>query len=153
MHEDTITIRKLWSPYSPGDKRTTLEDTDGNKYRIEVITGAGFHDGDIVSIGWTPEKTDAKFGGKEYKFIKNIKLVTPPPFKVDGHTPAVPGEVGPHLAMWEKLFFEALVTKGAPPNIVTAVDARLMARATLQTNIDAKIPEPAEFNDSLEIPD
>ncbi len=154
MHEATITIKKLWPPYSPGDKRTTLEDTDGNKYRLEVVTGAGFHDNDVVDIGWTEEKTDAKFGGKEYKLIKKMKLVTPPPFKVNGQTPVTSGDAGPHLGMWEREVFGALLSGKTGSEIrLLAIEARQLAREILKTNLDGKLPPaPAEFNDDLETP-
>ncbi len=61
-------------------------------------------------------------------------------------------DVGPHIAMWEKLFFEALVSKGAPPGVVTAIEARRLARETLQADLDAKLqPGGYPYNDEEEI--
>ncbi len=157
MHEITVAIKKLWPPFKAGDKRTTLEDSDGNKYRIDADYAGGFHDGDVVTIGWTDEKAPAEFGGKEYKLIKKMKhveggvrgsevtLVNQPPPK--------PADVGPHLGMWEKRASQ-LLEGGMPEEavIVHIILCRRLARAGLQTDIDGKLPElkaRAEYDDDI----
>lgn len=137
MHEATVKILKLWPPFKPGDKRTNLEDTEGNKYRIDIINAAGLHDGDTVDIGVTDEKTSAEFGAKPFKLIKKIKLVGP-----SRVAPApAPADVGPHVAMWEKIISDLLVVHGmaeaaVPVHIITC---RRIAREGLKADIDGRL--------------
>ncbi len=161
MHETTITIRKLWPPYKPGDKRTTLEDTEGNKYRLDVVYGAGFHDGQVVDIGYTDEENSPEFGGKKYKLIKKMKLcgdgvavVRPGSTAVITKTAA---DVGPHLGMWEKRTSELLMEGMAASDIHAHILlCRHIARKGLQSDIDPKPSAPkttlvkAEFEDDVE---
>ncbi len=149
MHEATVTIRKLWPPYKAGDKRTSLEDTEGNKYRLEIMTGAGFHDGDVVNIGYTNEVTAPEFGAKEYKFIKKMKATgngAAAPLTI------APRDIGPHGGMWEQLAFKALQAgMTASQVIIMGIEARQAAREIVKTNLDGKLPvQPEDPNDSLE---
>lgn len=157
MYEVVIAIKKLWPPYSPGDKRTTLEASDGNRYRVEVITAAGFHDGDVVALTVSDERTPEKYGGKEFKLIHKMKHAEggvrehnrPPPQPIPK-----PADVGPHLAMWEKLVFEAFQT-GTPTSevILRGIEARQVAREILRTDLDGKLPElkgKADLDNDLE---
>ena len=160
MHEDTITIKKLWPPYKVGDKKTSLEDTDGNKYRVNVTTAAGFHDGDAVEIGWTDEETSPEFGAKKYKQIQNMKRVGGVTASAGAAIAVRPSDVGPHVAMWEKLASELLFQGMAESDIVAhGTKARSLALAIVRANLDEK-PVAAvrnasaeargEYNDSLE---
>ncbi len=155
MYKVVVAIKKLWPPYSPGDKRTNLEDSDGNKYRVEVITAAGFHDGDVVELDVSDEKTPEKYGGKEFKLIHKIKhadgadtahwRAAPPP---------QPTDIGPHAGMWEKEAFVALRSGMTSAQvIVMGIEARQAAREILRTNLDGKLPQvksKADFDDDPE---
>ncbi len=144
MHEATITIKKLWPPYNAGAKRVDLHDLDGNKYRVEVTTAAGFHDGEVVDIGYTEEKTTAEFGGKEYKLIKKMKLVATKSGALNDLAAAhraTPSDVGPHVGMWEKEAFGALLAGLTSSEVILrGIEARMAAREILKTNLDAKLP-------------
>lgn len=157
MHETTVAIRKLWPPFKPGDKRTNLEDSDGNKYRIDIGYANGFNDGDVVVLSWTDEKAPAEFGGKEYKLIKKMKHADGGVRAVQPYgpapTPPKPADIGPHLGMWEKEVFDALrAGMTSPQVIIMGIEARRTAREILKTDLDGKLPEPkgkADFNDNL----
>ena len=152
MHEATVTIRKLWPPYKVGDKRTSLEDTDGNKYRLEIMTGAGYHDGDTVDIGFTNEVTAPEFGGKEYKLIKKMKLsgASGSPL-LPVAKPAQPSDIGPHIGMWEKRASELLVEFGMSAAAIHdhIVECRQIAQKGVRADINNKKPQ-SDFDDSLE---
>lgn len=153
MHEATVTIKKLWPPYKAGDKRTNLDDTDGNRYRIDIITGAGFHDGEVVDIGYTEEKTTPEFGGKEYKLIKKIKLVaTGGALSDQAQTKSrvTLSDVGPHIGMWEKRASELRVDHGMSNKEIHQhiVECRQIARDGVRADIDNKPQD--DPNDSLE---
>lgn len=149
MHEATITIKKLWPPFKPGDKRTNIEDTNGNKYRVDVAYAAGFHDGDTVEIGYSDEKAPAEFGGKEYKLIKKMTHDHgQAPSKFNEFLPPKGVEVGPHLGMWEKEAFVALRSGMTSSQvIIMGIEARQAALEILKTDLSGKLPEP---NDDLE---
>ena len=151
MNEATITIKKLWPPYKPGDKKTSLEDADGNKYRINVTTAAGFHDGDVVEIGWTPEETSPEFGAKKYKQIQNMKRVSAGPPLTPGAAAVRPSDVGPHVGMWEKEAFTALrAGMGDSEVIIMGIAARHIALAIVRASLDEKPAPKPDFDDSLE---
>ena len=151
MHQATITIKKLWPPYKVGDKRTSLEDTDGNKYRLDIATGAGFHDGDTIDVGFTEEVTSPEHGEKKYKLIKKMKLATK-----DLSTPAPqqklsPADIGPHVGMWEKRASELLIEHGMSPEQIHEhiIGCRKIAQRGVRADITDQPPK-GDFNDSLE---
>ena len=150
MHEATVTIKKLWPPYKVGDKRTSLEDTDGNKYRLEITTGAGFHDGDTVNIGFTQEVTAPEYGGKEYKLIKKMKPVGPLALADGRSSKPSSADIGPHVGMWEKRISQLLMEFGmAVADVHTHIIlCRQLAREGVRADIDKK-PQ-GDLNDSLE---
>ncbi len=147
MHEATVTIRKLWPPYKVGDRRTSLEDTEGNKYRLEIATGAGFHDGDAVNIGYTNEVTAPEFGGKEYKLIKKMKAAG----NGSAALSLAPGDIGPHVGMWEREAFLGLrAGMTSAQVIIMGIEARQAARTIVRTDLDGRLPVQDDPNDSLE---
>ena len=138
MHEANITIKKLWPPYKAGDKRTNLDDTDGNRYRIDIITGAGFHDGEVVDIGYTEEKTTPEFGGKEYKLIKKIKSVCGIlSDQAQTKSKVTLSDVGPHIGMWEKRASELLLEHGMSAEQIHdhIIGCRKIAQKGVRANI------------------
>ena len=155
QHESTITIKKLWPPYKAGDKRTSLEDTDGGKYRLDIITAAGFHDGDTVNIGFTDEVTSPEHGEKKYRLIKKMKHVANVAGVVPSQAPhkPSPADIGPHVGMWEKRISQLLMEFGmAVTDVHTHIIlCRQLAREGVRADIDSLKPKEArDLNDSLE---
>ncbi len=70
---------------------------------------------------------------------------------LNGGTPVF-NDVGPHIGMWEKELFTALLTAKLPTSelILRGIEARRAARAIVRTDLDGKLPEVEDFNDSLE---
>ncbi len=152
MPETTTAIKKLWPPYKPGEKRVSLEDSDGNKYRVDIVTAAGFHDGDIVVLSFTNEKAPAEFGGREYRLISKMKHAERGPLRiVETPSPPKPVDGGPHLGMWEKEAMDALRSGMTSAQvIIMGIDARRAAREILRTDLDGKLSDPTpDFNDGL----
>ncbi len=142
MHESTVTVLSV------------RKDGKGFKANLPEYgeVWLSLSDRDIGKIEW--KKTyDIAFNvkpGDRGNFYNVTRIGKPQ----QANGPVVPpkaADVGPHIAMWEKLFFEALIGKGALPGVVTAIEARRLARQTLQTDLDAKLPTIlAEFDDDLE---
>ncbi len=132
MHECTVTVLSV------------RKDGKGFKANLPEYgeVWLSLSDRDIGKIEW--KKTyDIAFNvkpGARGNFY-NVTRIEEPQQANGQVAPPKAADVGPHIAMWEKLFFEALVADGSPPIVTTAIEARRLARKTLQTDLDGKLPE------------
>ncbi len=156
MPQATVTVIENALPTSERGPHKITVDTGTKQMKMKAWPeiGASLHKGDTYEIGWTDEQKS--WEGKSYTehTIKGAtpKLQAP---KSDGAATPRPGDVGPHLAMWEKEAFAGL-RAGLTRSEVTimGIDARLAARDILRTDLDGKLPVTStpeqELNDSLE---
>ncbi len=145
MPETTVAIKKIWDPYKAGDKKTNLEDADGNKYRVDVDYAAKFHAGDVVVLSWSEETASAAYGGKSYRALNKITYA-PGGVREISHLPSSPPKPvdgGPHLGMWEKEAMDALRSGMTSSEVILmGIEARQAAREILRTDLDGKLSEP-----------
>ncbi len=76
------------------------------------------------------------------------------PLRPNGQITIAPRDIGPHVAMWEKLSMEALrAGLTGPEIIIMGIEARQAARAIVRTNLDGKLSELEDtFDDSEGFP-
>ncbi len=138
MHEATITVIKK-SPSKSGKTFTLTTDT-GDMFSVFPAEAALFEEGHQYTVQYT--STD--FQGKTYHTIKSGAP------SGAAKAPSIPAiaDGGPHMGMWEREAFIALRAGMTGAEIrIMGIEARLIARDIVRTNLDAKLSDP---NDTLE---
>ena len=146
MHEATITIKKIWPVFKFGDKRTTIEDADGNKWRIEVDRIGDARDGETRSVGYTEES----FQGKSYKLIKNMKPLVSAAGNIVSAAASGKSLNGPEKGMMIRETFLALLAGKSKDQILNAwLDAEAIYH-TIKDGPPYQMSKGQDFNDSLD---
>jgi hypothetical protein len=145
MNETTETIVQK-NPPGPGKKMWELVTETGEKYKAFGSEADHFHAGKRYRFSFESKE----FNGYPFKSIKGA----PKPVGsevLSSANGARPSDIGPHVGMWEKNVFEALLAgKTSSEVIIMGIEARLAAREIVRTDLDGKLPEPVDLNDSLE---
>lgn len=69
MSTTQITVKQVWKPFKPTDKRTNVDDTNGGKWRIDVAKTSALAPGCLYEIDYTEEN----FNGRGYNLIGEIR--------------------------------------------------------------------------------
>ncbi len=162
MHEATVTIIEIKPPTNPkGPFSVRVDDGTGKPLKLKAWANSLIHHptkwrvGDTFDFTW--ESEDKVWNDKPYQ-EHTIRTAQPHPTseRANGRTALLvaPVSIGPHLGMWEKRVSELLESgMGEEGIILHIIESRRIARKGLETNIDAKLPEPpsqADFDDTLE---
>ncbi len=157
MHEATVTIVENSKPANPKAPNVLRVDTGSGQLKMKAwpdLNPSAWNLGDTLDVSYLSEEKE--YMGKAYTehTIKTAKHHAGAPggtFAKDLSVGAArAADVGPHVAMWEKEVFRALIAAEAGNLIVKGIEARRVAREILKTDLDAKLPAEPEFNDSLE---
>ncbi len=178
MHEITvreavITVIENSKPNNPKAPNIVTVDIEGKRTKMKAwpdLNPSSWALGDTLKIQYeTEDKVWDKGPYKEHTIRKamhhrNIPALNgPTPMAVRVHSDDFPSprpaDVGPHLGMWEKEAFGALLAgKTSSEVIIMGIEARQVAREILKFDLDKQQPEKfvvgslksAEFDDNLE---
>ncbi len=158
MHEATVTIIENSKPANPKAPHVLRVDTGTGQLKMKAwpnLNPSAWGLGDILDVEY--ESIGKEWEGKS--FTENTIKVARPHLgaarapnvpALNGSTP-VTSDVGPHIGMWEKEAFQALLQGMSSTEIIQkGIEARQVARTIVRTNLDGKLPEPDDFNASLE---
>ncbi len=150
MHDATVTI--VQKSLSKSGKTFTLTAETGEMFSVFPPEAA------FIEVGqrYTLEYTSSDFQGKTYHTVKKVSAAAKASSisAATGNSAIAHADGGPHLAMWEKEVFRAMLKGGESTADIRlkGIEARQAAREILKTNLDGKLPEfPGDDpNDSLE---
>ncbi len=160
MHEATIRIIENSKPANPKAPNVLKVEVAGQSGNLKMkawpdLNPSTWGLGDTLDVTYNSE--DKEYLGKPYKehTIKTAKtsLTYVGKAALNGGGGAVgAADVGPHIAMWEKLAMEAFhLGKTSPEVILMGIEARRAAREILKTDLDGKLTEPEpQLNDNLD---
>ena len=142
MSETTETIVQK-NPPGLGKKMWELITDTGEKYKAFGSEADHFQAGKRYRFSFESKE----FNGYPFKSVKGAPK---PVGEAPSANGARPSDIGPHVGMWEKGAFEALLAgKTSSEVIILGIEARRAAREIVRTDLDGKLPDP-DLNDSLE---